>query len=1007
MLTWSDKKILAGLMQKMALDSWVRPGELVSTSLAPERLLPILAQLGTVCTLGRGQQDGLWRLTDDARRYVLRRMNRRSLERAMDTAANPVATSLRWATGRAPLNTGTASMQELMDVRAALTWLAPGQGAPFPTGDLDVQIEHAALREDLQLLIGHEMIGRRQHMKRLHDFVTARNDGETRTLLVSGAGGSGKSTLLLKLFDDLQREQRIAVIRFDFDRADLNPLLPTVLERELIAHIGRAAPNLRAECDEAARKSRAFAAESARELIAMSDQYGEVGSAYNMGGMHSYDSVESSRSHQQSELGNMLRHLRLTSKRFVIMFDTFERVEAAGPRAVELLLQWTANVARLSQMSAAVIIAGRRELDVEHSLLRYGERLRLGDLTRSQSQLLLVQRGCPPHLASLLAQRLQARTPLVLQLAAETVLKGTGQENIHLLDELERGLVPSNLLSGYLYTRILAHIDQPVLRRYALASIALPELSQALVAHVIMPVLEPSRQIKDGDAHAILDGLAKVHWLMERTGDALLRLRPDVRSLILELVRTDTGSRVMHERLHSAAREYHLAQVSEWDAAMVLYHEIMLEERTPIPPGMPHNKARHTRALKRRYGERLRLHARYLLPFIDDFPTALRLTLSANDGNQVDLDLAKRELSDEEWKRLMDGTDGFNGRGHQLVGYQDPLTAHQLFAARPTSCNGLPPAYALQAACDTGRWDELAVDLPRACSELKTRFAHSRRWSPHLHHLAALLRHALFSLPKDPKPQLVALTAAIMARCAAYGAAPAIADLVAVAEVFHKRAYLMPELLEKIKPGDATNRIIVLHARTGGMPVKAELTPTSVVSLDDPKSAIFLHTKDDYLQGSIGLEKLQGQRWSQYQQYYRSLQKSVIRQENIAHNARINLPEFYRPLRQALLEAYMDAPDSLRRFANSLRAELRRFPEELEPDALLVNAGRDPFTWFYALVQYADRCDALAEVVKLAVTHAPPAAGKLHKVADLYRLWSETLPLSASRTKRASPPALL
>jgi len=1011
MLTWSDTKILAGLMRKMALDNWVQPGELLAASLAPERVLRILAQLGTVCTVGRGQRDGLWRLGDDARKHVLRRLSERSLDRAMGAAAdNPVAVSVRRATGRAPVDTGTASMQELSDLRAATTWLAPSQiSAGLPADVLDNRIERASLREDLQLLTGQEMIGRSAHMARLHAFVAAGADDneDVRTLLVSGPGGSGKSTLLFKLQDDLQRDERIVVMRFDFDRADLNPLLPTVLERELIAHIGRAVPDLRAACDEAVGRSRAFAAESARELLATPGQDNGSPGAYNTGGTHSSDGLESSRSLQQSELGYMFLRLRLQSERMVMMFDTFERVEAAGPRAIDQVLRWTENIVRLAQLPASVIIAGRRELDAGHHLLRYGERMRVGDLTRPQSRRLLALRGCPPRLASLLAERLQVRTPLVLQLATEAAMQGSDEENARLLAALEHGLVPANLLSGYLYTRILAHIDQPLLRRYALASIALPELSPALVAQVLMPVMEPGRRIEDDAAFAILDDLAKVHWLMERPGNGLLRLRPDVRSLILELVRADSDSQVLNDQVRAGALEHHLAQGSDWDAAMALYHEIMMEQGPPIAAAAAHVKARRTRALKRRYGARLRMHARFLLPFIDDFPTPLRLALSAHDGSEVDLDLAQRELSHEEWQRLMDGTDGFDGRGQQLLGYQDPLIAHQLYAARPTSRGALPPAYALQAACDTARWDELAVDLPRACAELKARFANARRWRPHLYHLAALLRYALFAQPRDPMPELAALTATIMARCAAYGAAPAIADLVAMAEVFHKRAYLTPDFLDKIKPGDATNRIIVLHARTGGRPVTARLTAAAVVSLNDPKSATLLTQGDGRTPPWEAFAQLQGQLWSQFQQFYRGLQKSVLHRVDPARGARIDLPEFYRPLRQALLEAYTEEPDALRRLADALRTPLRHFPAELEPDAFMINAGRDPFTWFYALVQYADRCAALADVIALAVTHAPPAAGRLHKVATLYRFWCATLPVAKTGTGNPAPPALV
>jgi hypothetical protein len=68
-------------------------------------------------------------------------------------------------------------------------------------------------------------------------------------------------------------------------------------------------------------------------------------------------------------------------------------------------------------------------------------------------------------------------------------------------------------------------------------------------------------------------------------------------------------------------------------------------------------------------------------------------------------------------------------------------------------------------------------DLDRACDELLVSFADADRWSPHLTHLAALLRHALFSNPWAAAPALLELMEQIVPACSAYGAAVSVGDM--------------------------------------------------------------------------------------------------------------------------------------------------------------------------------------------------------------------------------------
>lgn len=979
----TSDNLLVTLRKEMALRGWARPSSLVPADAGQDSLLAALGSLRVDCEIGRGPHAGQWRLSDAARRAVLHQWAPDELAGISRENGDIVARSIARALGAVPVDFQRASSEELTYLRAAVSWL-PQLDRVAP--DLGEQIERAlgraVIREDVRHLTRHRIVGRVGNLRTMQAVVDRTTPGRPAMLSVSGSGGTGKSTLLAMFLDKLSSKRPdIAALRFDFDRADLNPNQTTTLDRALMQQIGEALPHLRAQCDDVCTNLRAETAMDMRSIAAEQAIAGDdrsVGEAYDDAKSTYFQ--ESAKSSHSSALGYFMNLAGQEYKRMVLVFDTFERVEAAGPRAIASTLDWAAQVSRFFDGAFTLISAGRTELGARPSQFSRLERIELGDLGAADARRLLAARGCSHELAVALARRLPRRSPLVLHLAAEAIAHGSPKEQVQLLRDIEQGNVSPELISGYLYKRVFHHIDDPLLRQYVIASLALPELHPALLHRVIVPLIEPEQADNYSRAADIFERLGAVRWLMQPLEGDRIRLRPDLRTLVVELMRGDPASRRIHARVRNGAIRFHQsAHFSDWDEAMALYHKILRAQERDVG-----------RSELARFGDEVTRHARYLVPYVDDLPPFARVMLSERAGNEVNLEAASEVLSDLQWQRLMDGPDGHNGHGRELVTRQDPLAAHRLYRARPTTRDGLPPAYALQAACDTARWDEFDVDFDIACERLYERIEKAKRWGPHLTHLAALLRFSLLARPNKHIGGLQSLTRHLMGRCSPYGAAVGIADMVAVAEVFHRQEYLLPDFLEKLRPGEQRNRVAFLRGPYFPDP-GAGLTASSMFSYNrDPAVPPDGLTPHGWM--TVGdVRELHGQRWSVFQRKYRAARKLVLPRQNRTPALVMTLPELYRPLRQAMSETFARDEHRLEAIARELRHLFAVMPYEFQEGQFARYAAIDPQTWFYALCEHADRSEALPQLVALCDSIAPRTAKRWSKVAHAHKLWNAEL----------------
>lgn len=975
------------LIQRMAVRSWVRPTSLLADMPGEVDLINLLTWLLPFCEVGVGQKAGMWRLGEKPRRAAFRAWNLAGVLAEIEHwEGDNLTRALARALGTLPLELRMANVEELSDVRAVMGWIPPNFPPPAWTStELDQAIEQARIRSDLANLTKHSVIGRDILLRRLHEAVFANK--RTPVVSIVGSGGSGKSTLLAKFLSDIFdiMPRRLAILRMDFDRADINPNRGTTLDRALIEQIGRAVPEMREVCFNTSRNIVHFAAGS-RSLSEYVEQ-GYMDDNYVSSAPEDSDSAGAT---FKSELFSIFHTLEKHVNHVVLAFDTFERVEASGTLAVEGVLRWVQGLLEVVPLHLSLIVASRAELMTTYPLMEHQVRLRLGDLSLVSARKLLLQRGCPSDITNLLVKHLPKRTPLILHLAAESVNSADPANRAELVRTLEQGDIPSELISGYLYDRILVHVDRPHLRRFAHAAMALPELSRDLVRAVLIPEVEPD-YVGDLDALAneVFGALASMRWLTSATSGERLRLRPDLRSLVLTLLNSDKQSRSLIKNIRLRALKYHfrtnLRNRAPWHNAMALYHRILLMQSRGAT-------SHHLASLLTQVEE----HAQYLIPFSDDLPDVIRLTLSQRDGNQVNLEAAMELLNMEEWAKLMDGASGTQGQGHQIVTRQDPLVAYELYLRRPTRPRGLPPAYAIQAACDTGRWHDLEVNVPDACQHLGYQFRESRRWGPHLLHLAALLRLTMLRGGEEEHEELYGLVADIIVRCRPYGTALAIGETVAIAECFHGRHYFYPEFGSDLAPGDLANRMSWLRLRFWHLtPLNVPVT-AAVIGYDRSVWELVVaraNNSDPMRKVADEGRYLDNRSYAAFHRVFRQLQKSPIgRNETLLEHAdRLALPEFYRPLRQALHEAYSDNSEATHRLSISMQGLFREVPREMKAENFPRFLAADPLTWYFALVQYADRCRVLPSLLEHCIEHAPPNANRLRMVCGTYMRWVDFL----------------
>jgi hypothetical protein len=504
------------------------------------------------------EHDGLpyWSLRPQPRRAALGRMSPRAiLERIKEYHAR-IATAEQelleaWLAGDVGVIDKLIAAPEAG--RQVSSWIS-GVSGLFPSvPDMQAVLARAAYRERLAAVGGTHFSGRTTELGRL-DALLVPADGAR--LVVEAPGGIGKSALVahwLWKSGAFGADVSDLFVALDLDDARLDLRVPETLTAAMIEQLDLQRPG--------AFGSLAVVAERGanRRRGAQRRDYGDYGT--QVADVQVWATID--------EVAEMIRAER-RGHRFVLFIDTIERGLQRAPAFLERFLDL---VNRLCMgVPTALVVAGRGPLAIPG--LGTTERLQIGLLDEQSAVEVLEDRGIAPRsFAKKLAKKIGGH-PLRLRLAARAVKDNELTEK-DLESRAFHRAMRDNLIGGYLYQRILRHLGDPRLEKLVHPGFALRTITVDVVLRVLGSLTKPP-VTDSSDAEAVFQALQRVHSLVAVVADGRgLRLRPDVRTEILQLMRGD--DRAGMKRVHEAAVEYFRARLDEPEArAEAVYHLIHL-----------------------------------------------------------------------------------------------------------------------------------------------------------------------------------------------------------------------------------------------------------------------------------------------------------------------------------------------------------------------------------------------------------------------------------------------
>jgi hypothetical protein len=496
-----------------------------------------------------------WILRADVRRAALRRLGTRERMQAAQ-ADTPVRCDdpLQHALDACIAGTALMLPDELEPARAAVQVVEWLTGTLDGLPDLAVlrgRVAHLELLQPLRHLVGRDFQGRTAELRKIADYAGVGETpharvgaalsrfarGEVRPLLVCGVGGIGKSTLLaafLLRHAATPEAPGLAFARIDFDRPGLAES-PAVVLQEVARQIGVLCPQA-AAASAAYRRSPADAVD-ARGL---------------------------------DEFAALVDLATPRGRRFVLVLDTVEELQYAGAIAVDTLWQvldgLRERLPRLRVLLASRVPLEGRAVDV----------LALDALDPAAATALLIALGLPAAPAAQIHAAVGG-IPLAVRLAAEYAMRAGPDTVLRDLGD-GRGLrarVGESVVQALLFRRIMSHIHDEQVRRLVPGILVLRRITPQAILQVLagtcgLNVTDPQ------EAQRLFEGLRREIALVAEEAPSALRLRPDLRKVLLPLLRMDDPALV--ERIHRAAVAFLQRNDDIGARADEIYHRLALDE---------------------------------------------------------------------------------------------------------------------------------------------------------------------------------------------------------------------------------------------------------------------------------------------------------------------------------------------------------------------------------------------------------------------------------------------
>lgn len=445
----------------------------------------------------------------------------------------------------------------------------------LPSKDrLACQLERLNCISTLKELAEGQFAGRTAELDRLRKYVW-KSDTD-RPLLVHGPGGMGKSTLLAEflLREVIKKGEPACPFAYlDFDRRSLSIEYPVTLLYEALWQFA------------------AFYPEHRRSLLALRDQWRSAMSANADLMSNSLESAAFSNARQTGafvhEFLKSIPSFGQVGMPLLIILDTFEEVQARSSDYVIELFSFLQNIQfQLKQLTAGpsqlrVILSGRVPVPDFPN-----DGLPLAELDRETSKKFLIRLGVAPSLSQRITSQIRG-VPLTLRLAAN-VIKSTQDE---LLSQGEFDAMHpvwyelrDEQIQGLIYQRYLQQIHDVDVRKLAHPGLVLRRITPEIIENVLAdPCGVVIRRLTIGyegkvagrTAQELFDAMAREVSLVSQDIDGELRHRPELRTVMLELLQQNQRTRA--KKIHRNAVAYYEGFDDVKSRAEEIYHRLQLE----------------------------------------------------------------------------------------------------------------------------------------------------------------------------------------------------------------------------------------------------------------------------------------------------------------------------------------------------------------------------------------------------------------------------------------------
>ncbi|ROU08130.1 hypothetical protein [Lysobacter enzymogenes] len=1012
------------LRLRLAVRGWARPLDLIDAGHSPEQIRSILGALAAEVETAVQTRPNQWYLSLAARKRELARRDDAQLRSAASArfpgdGDDPVLKAMQIALADAAPALSSLDADVLAALGNACDWLGERWRHAVGAQRIAGELASKALDADLQRMTRDPMVGRshRDTLARLIGFATAATPPPLSVAYVYGGGGAGKTTLLSFLQRDLsQRTDPVPVVRIDFDEPAIDPTRMVTLNIALVEQLALSVPAVRDRASDMLPALRDTALVQRDAGLSRGGPRKRIKSSRPDSMLKAESVASQAASDEGSILYRLLAPDRVTGP-ILIVFDTAELVLAQSDHVASSLVSWLGFLhSEAGARDLRLVIAGRDppgDQDLGYAASNLLSRLKdagarietpigLPELDQAEAQQLLRNCGVDDPTAAAEAAAAVPGNPLLLRITADALLQGGAELRESVRRAHRDSRIDADSARNYLLRRVVAHVRDPIARPYVLAATYSPAITAKLLEEAIIPAVDRNERAsgpgKPADAKAasakakrVFDALASTYWLTRQTlRSETVPFNREIRAFALKLLAATPEGALLERDVRQSAAIHHLRRRSAGDRALALYHLALL--------GHPYTVPRDLVSVQT-----------VLRDVIEELPADLRNRLAPPVDNVAPGVARSRsdDMGDSDWRRYLEGDERSKraGEGAQMVKADLAREALDLYLARPTRPPGLPPTFVIQAQADLGEWDEGITDIDAILEREADDWLARKSIGPE-----ALSRiYWITRLALQAHGRLSTHHAMLLRNVSETAAGPGLSTLpalIAVAETMRGEPIMAGRMRSQALKTEAAGRTL-LSPIHGPLPETIEFFDASiaVVQSDWRQRMIQLapatliranaaHLRD--LQSRI--DALHAKPIAQVNQLFNKMRTRIpVEPSTVSGLNSATLlfrgltPEFYRPLREALLALCENgvASPMMRQAAIPIFDHMSIRPAEMEPATFYRRLSSNPNAWCTAFIVHADRCRLLPGLCEFLARFAENP--KSRRIASSFLAWDKAL----------------